>query len=249
VSKQGFPRTFTCTFNRWRFRLQFETTRNQDELTVKSDMLRDGRPLTEREHELWRPWQVFVIACIVKNLAEANGYEKLAADLTKWSEDYEKAVFGNFRSREERKAVNFVLTRRREILLAAATGRTISDGDQIKLLDGRVKAALDNLDVEFSEYLAKAIHLVRDRISSSKGTGEHLDRWLLEYKLRISCRAQHTVRELNEQFVSKFRSISDKELRERCRKFDVPLKPDKRGKAAVRYGRNVPSPEEKGLIR
>jgi hypothetical protein len=113
-------------------------------------------------------------------------------------------------------------------------------------LDGRLKAALDNLDVKFSEYLAKAIRLVSDRISSSKGTGEHLDRWLLEYKLRVSCSAQHTVRELNEQFVSKFRSITDKELRERCRKFDVPLKPDKRGKAAVRYGEMSPARKKKG---
>jgi hypothetical protein len=172
-------------------------------------------------------------------------------DLTKWSEDYEKAAFGNFRSREERKAVNFVLTRRREILLAAASGRPISDSAQIKLLDGRVKAALDNLDVEFSEYLAKAIHLVRDRISSSKGTGEHLDRWLLEYKLRISCSVQHTVRELNEQFVSKFRSISDAKLRVKCRKLGIPLKEDVRGAGSVRrkMRSNGTRRRKKGLIR
>jgi hypothetical protein len=120
MSEQSFLRVFTYTFNGWQFRVQFQTNPNQDEPTVKSDMLRDGRPLTKREHELWRPWHVPVVACIVKNLAEANGYEKLAADLTKWSEDYEKAAFGNFRSREERKAVNFVLTWRREMQLAAA---------------------------------------------------------------------------------------------------------------------------------
>ena len=146
MSELGFPRTFACTFNGWQIRLQFETNPNQDELTVKSDMLRDGGPLTEREHELWRPWHVFVVACIVKNLAEANGYEKLAADLTKWSEDYEKALFGNFRSREKRKATNFLLTLRREMLLASASGRPISDSDQTKLLLARVICAAGNLD-------------------------------------------------------------------------------------------------------
>jgi hypothetical protein len=47
MSAQGFPRkTFTCTFNGWQIRVQFETNPNQDQLTIKSDVLRNGRPLT-----------------------------------------------------------------------------------------------------------------------------------------------------------------------------------------------------------
>jgi hypothetical protein len=168
-----------------------------------------------------------------------------APRLTKWIDDYEKAIFGkNLRSPAERKAIIFLTGWR----LVAANRRTISDTDQIKLF-GPVIDRLGKLDAEFSQYLTNAMHILNDRTSSSKGTGEHLDRWLLEYTLRNSWKAQHTVRELNDQFVSKFRCISDKELRERCRKFDVPLKPDKRGKAAARYGRNVPNSEKKGLIR
>jgi hypothetical protein len=91
MSEQGFPRMFTYTVNGWQFRVQFQTNPNQDEPTVKSDMLRDGRPLTKRERELWRPWLASVAACIVKNLAEANGDEKLAAYVTKWNDDHEKA--------------------------------------------------------------------------------------------------------------------------------------------------------------
>jgi hypothetical protein len=121
MSEQGFPRMFTYTVNGWQFRVQFQTNPNQDEPTVKSDMLRDGRPLTKRERELWRPWLASVAACIVKNLAEANGDEKLAAYVTKWNDDHEKAAFGNFRSPEKRKAVNFLLTWRLSASLCPKT--------------------------------------------------------------------------------------------------------------------------------
>jgi len=46
--------------------------------------------------------------------------------------------------------------------------------------------ALNKLNADFFEYLTEAIRILNGRFSSSKGTGEHLDRWLLEYKLRIS---------------------------------------------------------------
>ena len=119
--------------------------------------------------------------------------------------------------------------------LAAANGRTISCSDQIKSLRA-VLDALHRVDSEFLQSLAKAIRIQGDRISLSKDkdVGEQLDRWLLEYKLRTSGKAQHTLRELNEQFVSTFRSISDKKLRERCRQLDVPLTAHKRDNAAVR---------------
>jgi hypothetical protein len=55
--------------------------------------------------------------------------------------------------------------------------------------------------------------MLDNRIRSSKdrtiGTGDtDPDLWLLQYGLRIAGTPTHTVRELNEQFVSKFRSIT-----------------------------------------
>jgi hypothetical protein len=233
MSEQGFPPTFTCTFNRWQFRVQFQTNPNQDELTVKSDMLRDGRPLTERERELWRPWHVFIVGCIVKNLAEANGYEKLAADLTKWSDDYEKALFGNFRSPEKRKAVNFLLSWRREVLLGAASGRTISDSDQIKLLLGRMIPAFGKLDHKFLGDLTQAARFLNRRYKLS--SVENLDRWLQEYKLRVLPNKEQTPEEIH-RLVSGFSSITLKKLHEKLHDFEVPHKDNPRGKASPNYG-------------
>src|SRR5207247_8692862 len=89
--------------------------------------------------------------------------------------------------------------------------------------------ALDELDTEFFKGLTEATHILNDRISFSKdGSGEKLDQWLLEYKMRIWPNVQHTVRQLNQQFVSKFRSITDKKLRDRCRVIGVPLKDGRR---------------------
>jgi hypothetical protein len=102
--------------------------------------------------------------------------------------------------------------------------------------------AVRTLDVEFFQLLARAAKMLDTRVRSSKdaniGTGDtELDMWLLIYAMRIAGTPTQTARELNEQFVSKFRSISDDKLREQhCKPLGVPLKPDKRGKAAERYG-------------
>ena len=64
--------------------------------------------------------------------------------------------------------------------------------------------------------------------------------------MRIAGTPTHTARELNEQFISKFRSISDKKLRERCHYLGLSLKPDARGTRAVRYkASNVPTVRNK----
>jgi hypothetical protein len=233
MSEQGFPPTFSCTFNRWQIRLQFQTNPNQDELTVKSDILRDGRPATEREHELWRPWHVFIVACIVKNLAEANGYEKLAADVTKWSKDYEKAVFGNFRSPEKRKAVNLLLTWRREMLLAATSGQTISDSDQFKLLLGSAISSFGELDHKVLANLTQAARFLNRRYKLS--SVENLDRWLQEYKLRVSPGKEQFPEEIH-RLVPGFSLITLKKLHEKLHDLEVPHKHKPRGKASPNYG-------------
>ena len=89
------------------------------------------------------------------------------------------------------------------------------------------------------------MQILEARIASNSkgrsiGSGDlHLEKWLLEYAMKTGIVARalspHTARELNEQFVSKFRSISDKKLREKCKSLGIPLKPDARGRAAVRY--------------
>jgi len=113
--------------------------------------------------------------------------------------------------------------------------------NQIRLLPPFLEA-VRSLDVESFKLLAEAADMLDGRIRSSKdasiGTCDTtLDLWLLQYATSIAGTPTHTVRELNEQNVSKFRNISDKKLREHCRKLNVPLIPDKRGKAATRYGR------------
>jgi len=232
--------TATC-HDGLQIRVCFER-KNKKTVIAKLGLQREGQPVTELEDKLWRPVLVLPFVCLVKDLAKASGQEKLAANFTNWANDYEKVIYGNLRSWKEREAYIFLRSWRRETLLAVANGRTISCSDQIKSLRP-ILDALDKLDSEFFRSLTKAIDILSDRISLSKDkdVGEQLDRWLLEYKLRISGKAQYTVRELNAQFVSTFRSLSDKELRERCRKLDVPLRPDKRGKAAVRYGLNGPN--------
>ena len=226
--------TFTC-HDGLQMRISFER-KNKNRAAAELSLQRYGHPVTELEDKLGRPVVILPFVSLLTDLAKATGQEKLAADFTNWAQDYEKVIYRNLGSSKEREAYIFLGAWRRERLLAAANLRTISCSDQIKSLRA-VLDALHRLDSEFFQSLAKAIRIQGDRISLSKDkdVGEQLDRWLLEYKLRTCGKAHHTVRELNEQFVSTFRSISDKKLRERCRQFDVPLTPDKRRKAAVRY--------------
>ena len=245
---RAFP-TFHCTFlDGLQINICVER-KNESTVVATLELQRDGRPVTELEDKLWRALLVPPFLYLLRDLAKATAQEKLAADFTNLAKDYEKVIYKGLRSSKEREAYTFLLRWRREKLLAAANGRTISCSDQIKSLQP-VLDALDKVDGDFFQSLAKAVKTLSDRISLSKDKviGEQLHRWLLEYKLRRSGKAEHTARELNEQFVSNFRSISDKKLREICGKLEVPLRQDKRGKAAVRYGLNGPNVQKKGLI-
>jgi hypothetical protein len=178
----------------------------------------------------------------------------------KWRTDYEKAYYGKLRRSEKRRhAVDFLRRWRVARILERERDCALSLSDGIALLEPLLDALPsrenpDRLDIEFFEGLLQAAKMLQERLLSCKqahiGSGDlHLDKWLLEYSLGIPRTGQHTARELNEQFVSKFCSISDKELRERCRKLGVPLKPDRRGRAAVRYGSSfqmAPSQKKKG---
>jgi hypothetical protein len=162
-----------------------------------------------------------------------------AAMLRKRQADFEKAYYGKFRHSEKARGVV-------DCLRAWHGSRIIEEHRPVKRTDGELVAlfkpllnAVESLDVEFLKLSVQAAQMLDNRIRSSKdrtiGTGDtDLDLWLLQYGLRIAGTPTHTVRELNEQFVSKFRSISDDKLREKCRKLGIPLKEDVRGAGAVR---------------
>jgi hypothetical protein len=200
------------------------------------------------------------------NMTEALNAARCARDekplgdpviLAKRQADFEKAYYGRLRHSEK--------ARRIVDLLRAWHGRQITErwnkagGEQLEnriqlVLLSPLLNAVRALDTEFFEILAQAMQMLETHVRSSKdstvGTGDtHLDLWLLQYGMRIAGTATHTVRELNEEHVSKFRTMSDKDLRERCQYLVIPLKPDKRGTAAVRYSRggrsNVPTTHTK----
>ena len=204
--------------------LLFELTLS-DRMEVRTRLLRHGRIATKREEELWRDTTPFVMPILVKELSGAVGEEKIPAKLQEWIDQYKKATS---------------LCRSREASPERMNGARFFE---FWRLDSKFLSplliALSELNSEFVRGVAEAMETLSNRICSSKDrSGEDLDRWLLAYKLRIGDRKVHTVRELNEQFVSKFRSISDKKLRERCRKLNVALKDDVRGAGAVRRKRS-----------
>jgi hypothetical protein len=232
--------------------LHFEYQPLSDGTEVRTKLLRNGRIATKREEELWRDTTPFVGALLVKELSDAPGEEKIPAKLAEWIDQYKKGTSlcrSRERSPERMKGAFFFEFWRLETLAAQKSGQKISDNGQIKL-PSPLLVALSKLNAEFVRGVAEAMQILSNRIYNSKdSSGENLDRWLLAYKLRIGDRKVHTARELNEQFASKFRFISDKKLREKCRKLNVALKDDVRGAGAVRRKRlMVPLTQQKGLI-
>ena len=220
--------------------LLFELTLS-DRMKVRTRLLRHGRIATKREEELWRDTTPFVGALLVKELSGALGEEKIPAKLAEWIDQYKKATSlcrSRERSPERMKGALFFEFWRLETLAAQESGQKISDSDQIKLLSPLL-LAFSELNADLVKGVAESMQVLSNRIYNSKdSSGENLDRWLLAYKLRIGDRKVHTARELNQQFVSKFRCISDKKLRVKCQQLGVLLKPDVRGAGAVRRKRS-----------
>ena len=204
---------------------------------------RSKLPLTERQKELnvrsgggemFLDW-----------LQSLPSNESNPACFMKWMEDYDMARFGKLRkSKKKRAAFQFLSLWRNALIYDQEAARAgypvrhtrISVPLRVGFLSPFVRA-LNALDAEFFRGLAEAMRILNEeRISFNKNHSDvTLDQWLLEYKMRIWPKSQHTVRELNEQLVSKLRITSDKKLRERCHKLGVPLKADARGARAVRY--------------
>jgi hypothetical protein len=245
--KVAAPITLTITLEGgWQFRIRVE--QHKEHLTAETSVLRNGRAATKREAELWREAAVAAGAIFVKGLASATGEEKIATKLAKWIDDYKKATSlcrSSEPSPERNEAILFLRSWRREMLAAEERGQKVPAAYQIKLLSPLL-TALSKLNAEFFKGLTGSIQILSDRIYNSKDrSGEDLNKWLLEYKL-VGAR-KHTVRELNEQFISKFRVITDKKLHERLHELDVPHKNEPRGKASPKYGTvlNLPSHQRK----
>jgi len=174
----------------------------------------------------------------------ARGLKSLGdpAKLAKQKGDFEKAYYGRLRHSEKGRMAVDLLRAWRGAQIAQQRGWCqVTDSGRIAEIEPFLHA-VRTLDVEFFKLLAQAAEMLDTRIRSSKdaniGTRDtNLDMWLLIYGMRIAGTPTDTARELNKQFVSKFRSISDDKLREHCKRLGVPLKPDKRGKAAERYGK------------
>ena len=183
----------------------------------------------------------------------AKGQTRYDAKMAKWREKYKKACYKLRDSEKKRKAVDCVRAWRNAIIWEKESGRTLADSERIALLAPLLNALPtpenpNRFDIEFLNDFAKAANFLDLRLYSTKdqttGSGENvLDKWLLEYELRLpGGQATHTLRELNEQFVSKFRTITDPKLREKCHELDIPLKPDVRGAGAVRRKRSNGTP-------
>jgi hypothetical protein len=223
-------------------------------VTVTTELLRNGRPVTDREADYWQEVIPAATAMLVQGLSSAVGKQKIATEMAEWLKEYQKATSmrrSPVPSAEREEGIRFLKDWRRHILAAQESGQKFSDSDQIKYLSPLL-AALRKPNTEFLNGVAESAHILSNRIYNSKdGSGEYLDRWLLDYKLQLSGGAmKHTVRELNEQFVSKFRCITDKKLREKCHKLGLVPKEDVRGAGAVRRKRsNGTRRFKKGLIQ
>jgi hypothetical protein len=182
----------------------------------------------------------------------ARGLKSLGdpAKLAKQKGDFEKAYYGRLRHSEKGRMAVDLLRAWRGAQIAQQHGWCqVTDSGRIAELEPFLHA-VRTLDVEFFKLLWQAAQMLDTRIQSSKnaniGTGDtYLDMQLLIYGMRIAGTPTNTVRELNEQFVSKFRSISDKKLHERLHELGISHKDEPRGKAAPAYGKVLKLPPQR----
>jgi hypothetical protein len=184
-----------------------------------------------------------------------------AAVLAKRQTDFEKAYYGKLRDSEQGRRVVDLLKAWRGSLIMEQHGRcSKEDSARIAWLEPLLHsmgalghdAGWGGIEpVEFFRLLAKAAQMLDTRVRSSKaifGAGDFdLTIWLLQYGITIAGTPTHTVRELNEQFVSKFHRISDKKLHERLHELGIPHRDEARGKASPNYGKvlNLPLQRKK----
>jgi hypothetical protein len=175
---QGEPITLELTLERgWQVRIRMEMEPGKGHLTAQASVLRNGRPATKREEELWSDTTIAMVVTLVKELASVTGAEDVATKLAEWLDRYKKATYmcrSAEPSPERKEAVLFLKSWRRDTLAAQESGQKIPDSDQIKLLSPLL-TALGKLDGEFFKGLTEGVQILSNRILNSKdGSGEHL---------------------------------------------------------------------------
>lgn len=177
---------------------------------------------------------------LVEMLAKNFGIGSFHFFGEKFAEDYETSYYETLlHSPEKRRAFEFVRSWYHRAAITREDGRPMTGHGFLTLL-APLFDAFEKRDTKFFKGLAEAVRIVEQREKSSNMRYQGgLNKWLLEYAVKNGRTATHTLRELNEQFVSKFRSITDDKLRERCKRLGVPLKPDVRGHGAVRYDKRL----------
>jgi hypothetical protein len=222
------------------------------ELNVHSDRIPVSKqatadtPLPKRAEEILCEilTKHYLKLCEAVNAVRAARGEKPIGNseqLDRFKRIFDKAYYGKLRHSEKgRRIVDLLRAWHGGQIMEQSGWCRIDDTARIRLLTPLLDAVRD-LDVEFFQLLAQAAQMLDTRVRSSKdasiGTGDtELRLWLLQYGMRTGGTRTHTALELNEQYVSKFRKMSVEKLREECNELAVALKPDRRGKAAKRYG-------------
>jgi hypothetical protein len=176
----------------------------------------------------------------------ARGLKPLGdpAKLAKQKADFEKAYYGRLRHSEKGRMAVDLLRAWRGAQIAQQRGWCqVTDSGRIAELEPFLHA-VRTLDVEFLKLLAQAAQMLDTQIRSSKdrtivtrGTRDtYLDLCLLQYGVRIAGTPTHDPHELNEQLVSKFRTMSDKKVHDKLHELDIPHKHKPSGKASPNYG-------------
>jgi hypothetical protein len=215
-----------------------------------------GGPETKRQKEIHREIEM-EIDLMRRELMAKNEVER--AQIAILRKGYEKIIFGKLaKSDKGRAAVGFL---RRWRCAALYQRESPQPEERFWPVPGRfvflgpLVEALDSVDTEFFDALAKAIKILSKRVFNAKdktiGIGDmDLDLWLVQYGMTIAGTPRLTIRELNQNLVSKFWQIEDRELRKKVRALGMPYKPDKRGWQAVRYqGSYQANTDKRGTVR
>jgi hypothetical protein len=167
----------------WQLQHRIEQDKHTGCMTVATELLLNGRHASEREAEAWQEIMPVAHAMVAKRAASLAGEQELATKMAGWLEQYQKATSirrSREPSSEREEGIRFYKSWRRYILAAQESGQIIPDSDQIKGLSPLL-AAFRTLNTEFVTGVVESMQILSNRIYNSKdGSGEHLNRWLLD---------------------------------------------------------------------
>jgi len=163
--------------------------------------------------------------------AVARGFGLAGLFGAKFAEEYEAAYYETLlHSPEKRRAFEFLRTLSSSAALSRESGRPRTKR-QLSILFAPLIEALEKRDAEFFKGLAEGVRIIeqREEASNAKYQGS-LNKWLLEYWLRIGMTPTHTFKQLKTLIKeSGLRVPADNKLYEKCREYDL-LKLSSRGR-------------------